>query len=76
MVIQKDTGWQTAILSLYAWVLKVLALKTSSSTRSLLVLQVIIMYVVAQFYPLVKFYFSCLGIVMYDNEFETEKNKI
>ena len=34
------------------------------------------MYVVAQFYPLVKFYFSCLGIVMYDNEFETKKNKI
>ena len=34
------------------------------------------MYVVAQFYPLVKFYLSCLGIVMYDNEFETKKNKI
>ena len=34
-------------------------------------------YVVVQFYPLFKFYFlSFLGIVMYDNEFETKENKI
>ena len=34
-------------------------------------------YVVVQFYPWFKFYFlSFLGIVMYDNEFETKENKI
>ena len=34
-------------------------------------------YVVVQFYPLLKFYFPLfLGMVMYDNEFETKENKI
>ena len=34
-------------------------------------------YVVVQFHPWFKFYFpSCLGMVMYDNEFETKENKI
>ena len=33
--------------------------------------------VVVQFYPWFKFYFLLfLGIVMYDNEFETKENKI
>ena len=34
-------------------------------------------YVVVQFYPWFKFYFPLfLGVVMYDNEFETKENKI
>ena len=34
-------------------------------------------YVMVQFYPWFKFYFLLfLGIVMYDNEFETKENKI
>ena len=34
-------------------------------------------YVVVQFYPWFKFYFPLfLGMVMYDNEFETTENKI
>ena len=34
-------------------------------------------YVVVQFYPCLKFYFLLfLGIVMYDNEFETKEYKI
>ena len=34
-------------------------------------------YVVVQFYPWFKFYFLLfLGMVMYDNEFETKENKI
>ena len=34
-------------------------------------------YIVVQFYPWFKFYFLLfLGIVMYDNEFETEENII
>ena len=34
-------------------------------------------YVVVQFHPWFKFYFPlCLGMVMYDNEFETKENKI
>ena len=34
-------------------------------------------YVVVQFYPWFKFYFPLfLGMVMYDNEFETMENKI
>ena len=34
-------------------------------------------YVVVQFYPWFKFYFLLfLGIVMYDNEFETKENRI
>ena len=34
-------------------------------------------YVVVQFYPWFKFYFPLfLGMVMYDNEFETKENKI
>ena len=34
-------------------------------------------YVVVQFCPWFKFYFPLfLGMVMYDNEFETMKNKI
>ena len=34
-------------------------------------------YVVVQFYPWFKFYFPLfLGMVMYDNEFETKGNKI
>ena len=34
-------------------------------------------YVVVQFYPWFKFYFPLyLGMVIYDNEFETMKNKI
>ena len=33
--------------------------------------------VVVQFCPWFKFYFSlCLGMIMYDNEFETMRNKI
>ena len=33
--------------------------------------------VVVQFYPRFKFYFSlCLGMVIYDNEFETKEIKI
>ena len=33
--------------------------------------------VVVQFYPWFKFYFPLfLGMVMYDNEFETKENKI
>jgi len=33
-------------------------------------------YVVVQFYPWFKFYFPLfLGMVMYDNEFETKENK-
>ena len=33
-------------------------------------------YVVLQFYPWFKFYFLLfLGIIMYDNEFETKKNR-
>ena len=33
-------------------------------------------YVVVQFYPWFKFYFLLfLGMVMYDNEFETKENK-
>ena len=36
-----------------------------------------IAYVVVQFYPWFKFYFPLfLGMVMYDNEFETKENKI
>ena len=36
-----------------------------------------IIYVVVQFYPWFKFYFPLfLGMVMYDNEFETMKNGI
>ena len=35
------------------------------------------MQVVLQFYPWLKFYFLLfLGIVMYDNEFESKENKI
>ena len=34
-------------------------------------------YVVVQFYPRFKFYFLLfLGMVIYDNEFETKENKI
>ena len=34
-------------------------------------------YVVVQFYPWIKLYFLLfLGVVMYDNEFETKENKI
>ena len=34
-------------------------------------------YVVVHFYPWFKFYFLLfLGIVMYDNEFETKENRI
>ena len=34
-------------------------------------------YIVVQFYPWFKFYFPLfLGMVMYDNEFETKENKI
>ena len=34
-------------------------------------------YVVVQFYPWFKFYFLLfLGMVMYDNEFETKANKL
>ena len=34
-------------------------------------------YVVVQFYPWFKFYFPLLlGMVMYDNEFQTKENKI
>ena len=34
-------------------------------------------YIVVQFYPWFKFYFLLfLGIVMYDNEFETKENNI
>ena len=34
-------------------------------------------YVVVQCYPCVKFYFRLfLGMVMYDNDFETKENKI
>ena len=34
-------------------------------------------YVVVQFYPWFKFYFPLfLGMVMYDDEFETKENKI
>ena len=34
-------------------------------------------YVVVQFYPRSKFHFSlCLGMVIYDNEFETKEIKI
>ena len=34
-------------------------------------------HVVVQFYPWFKFYFPLfLGMVMYDNEFKTKKNKI
>ena len=34
-------------------------------------------YVVVQFYPWFKLYFSLIwGMVMYDNEFETKENKI
>ena len=34
-------------------------------------------YVVVQFYPWFKFYFPLfLGMVMYDNEFETKEKKI
>ena len=34
-------------------------------------------YVVVQFYPWFKFYFLLfLGMVMYDNEFETKEKKI
>ena len=34
-------------------------------------------HVVVQFYPWFKFYFPLfLGMVMYDNEFETKENKI
>ena len=36
-----------------------------------------VVHVVAQFYPWFKFYFPLvLGMVMYDNEFETKENKI
>ena len=36
-----------------------------------------IIYVVVQFYPWFKFYFPLfLGMVMYDNEFETMNNGI
>ena len=39
--------------------------------------QVWYVYVVVQFYPWFKFYFPLfLGMVMYDNEFETLENKI
>ena len=35
------------------------------------------LYVVTQFYPWFKFYFlSFLGMVMYDNDFETKGNKV
>ena len=35
------------------------------------------LYVVVQFYSWFKFYFPLfLGMVMYDNEFETKENKI
>ena len=34
-------------------------------------------YVVVQFHPCFKFYFLLfLGMVMYDNDFETKENKI
>ena len=37
----------------------------------------IYIYVVVQFYPWFKFYFPLfLGMLMYDNEFETKENKI
>ena len=32
----------------------------------------IVVYVVVQFYPWYKFYFSLLGMVMYDDEFKTK----
>ena len=36
-----------------------------------------VVHVVVQFYPGFKFYFPLfLGMVMYDNEFETKENKI
>ena len=36
-----------------------------------------IIHVVVQFYPWLKFYFPLfLAMVMYDNEFETNENKI
>ena len=36
-----------------------------------------VVYVVVQFYPCFKFYFLLfLGMVMYDNEFETKVKKI
>ena len=38
---------------------------------------IVFIYVVVQFYPWFKFYFLLfLGIVMYDNEFETKEIKI
>ena len=40
-------------------------------------LAIVHVYVVVQFCPWFKFYFPlCLGMIMYDNEFETMKNKI
>ena len=36
-----------------------------------------VVYVVVEFYPWFKFYFvSLLGMVIYDNDFETKENKI
>ena len=38
---------------------------------------VVIIYVVVQFYPWFSYYFLVfLGMVMYDNEFETKEKKI
>ena len=47
-----------------------------SSLISLLI-HFLSVYVVVQFYPWFKFYFPLfLGMVMYDNDFETKENKI
>ena len=80
MVIQKDTGWQTAILSLYGWVLKsfsiedeleykISLLKAGASGNNYVCCGSVLSFGL-------NFIFVCLGIVMYDNEFETKKNKI
>ena len=80
LVIQKDTGWQTAILSLYAWVLrsfsiedeleyKISLLKVRASGNNYVCCGSVLSFGL-------NFIFLCLGIVMYDNEFETKKNKI
>ena len=45
--------------------------------RGRTVYQVLFIYVVVQCYPWFKFYFLLfLGMVMYDNEFQTKENKI
>ena len=47
-----------------------------SSLISLLI-HFLSVYVVVQFYPWFKFYFPLfLGMVIYDNDFETKENKI